>query len=150
MPTKFPLSSVWVAPSLMSTPLARLPEIRLPWGGRTNTGGRGIVAAGRLTADEVPRGAVGHENAVLRVAALERAAGIRADIVHGDLIAAGAVDADAVAAVAADDVGELEADVDRRLMGNMPEPLDDEPDHLVAGHRIVAGSVWDWLRCSSG
>ena len=48
-------AAFWVAPPLMSTPLARLPEIRLPWGGRTNTSARGVVAAGRLAADEVPR-----------------------------------------------------------------------------------------------
>ena len=72
---------------LMSTPSPRLPEIRLPWGGRTNTPVRGIVAAGRLAADEIPRGALRDEDAVLRVAALERAAGIGADVVHGDLIA---------------------------------------------------------------
>ncbi len=116
VPTKLPLKSVWVAPLLMSTPSPRLPEIRLPWGGRTNTFAGGIVAAGRLAADDVPGRAIGDEDAVLGVAAFERAAGVRADVIHGDLIAAGTVDPDAVAAVAADHVGELEADVDRRLV----------------------------------
>ncbi len=37
MPTKLPLSVFPVAPPVMSTPLPRLPEIRLPWGGRTKT-----------------------------------------------------------------------------------------------------------------
>ena len=69
-----------VAPPVMSTPLARLPEIRLPWGGRTNTSAGGIVAAGRLAADHVPRRAVRDQDAVLRVAALERAGGVRADV----------------------------------------------------------------------
>ena len=105
-----------MAPSVMSTPLPRLPEIRLPWGGRTITAAVGSLPPVAWPPIKFARGAVGHQNAVLRVAALERAAGIRADVVHRDLIAAGAVDPDAVAAVAADDVGELEADVDRRLV----------------------------------
>ena len=49
MPTKFPLIVFWVAPALMSTPSLRLPEIRLPWGGRTNT-----PAVGSLPPDTWP------------------------------------------------------------------------------------------------
>ena len=49
----------------------------------------------------------------------------------------GAVDADAVAAVAADDVGKLEAGVDRRLVRRNAGTADHDSHYLVACDRIA-------------
>ena len=77
---------------------------------------RGIVRAGRLAANDVPRRALRDENAVLPVAKRDCAACIRANVVHGDQIVI-RVNSDAVATIAADDVRQLESRVDRRLVG---------------------------------
>ena len=116
MPTKLPLKQRLGGAVVDEHAVAAVARDQVALGRADEHARRGIVAAGRLTADEIPRRAVGDEDAVLRVAACERAAGIRADVIHGDLIVVGPVDPDAVAAVAADDVGELEAGVDRRLV----------------------------------
>ena len=57
---KLPLNTLPVEPPLINTPLAKLPEMRLPCGGRWKTAGRCIFTArriinpGRLTANEIP------------------------------------------------------------------------------------------------
>ena len=51
----------------------------------------------RATADDVPGGAGGHEDAVAGVAAVEAAGHVGADIVADDLVVRGAADEDAVA-----------------------------------------------------
>ena len=139
---KLPLSWLSVALPLMSTPLALLPEIRLPCGGRTNT------PFGRDRCRRSPRRRSGCrvDAVVTRMpfSALPRstrAGDIRADVVHGDLVVVGPVQADAVAAVAADHVRQLEADVDRRLVGNVIAAADHDADHLIAVHRIGTGDV---------
>src|SRR5579883_717777 len=98
---------------------------------------RGVVAAGHRAADQVPGRALGDEDAVLGVAALERTGGVGADVVHGDLIVRGPVDPDPVAAVAADHIGELGLEVDCRLVRDDARAGVDDADDLVAGHGII-------------
>ena len=116
VPMKLPLSWFCVDLPLMSTPLALLPEIRLPCGGRTNT-----PAVGSLPPVASPPIRLRAEPSVTRmpllgVAQIERAGDVGADVVHGDLVVVRPVEPDAVAAVAADHVRQLEAGVDRRLV----------------------------------
>ena len=60
VPMKLPLSRLPVEAPLINTPLARLPDIRLPCGGRLENSSGGIFTAcriidpGRLTANEIP------------------------------------------------------------------------------------------------
>ena len=117
MPTKFPLSVFCGGPAGDEHAVAAVARDQVALRRADEHARRGVVAAGRLRRRSGSAAApLRDEDAVLRVAALERAGGIGADVVHGDLVVVGPVDPDAVAAVAADDVGELEPEVDRRLV----------------------------------
>ena len=122
VPTKLPLKSVWVAPLVMSTPLPRLPEIRLPWGGRTNTPAVGSLPPVAWPPIRFRAAPFVTRMPFFALPRCERAGGVGADVVHGDLVVVGPVDPDAVAAVAADDVGELEAELTVAWYEKMPEP----------------------------
>ena len=144
VPMKLPLSWLSVDSSLMSTPLPLFPEMRLPCGGCTKTARSCPV--GLLPPVASPPIRLLVDPAVIRMplAALPRSivpGHVRADIVHGDLVVVRASDFDAVAAVAADHVGQLEGDVDGRLEGNRGTCAEHDADHLVAVHGIGAGNA---------
>ena len=67
--------------------------------------------------------------------------GIGADVVHGDDIAFGTGDVDPVAAVAADHIGQLKADVQGRLEGKRGAWSNHQADDLIAIDRIAAGDA---------
>ena len=126
-----------MAPLVMSTPLPRLAEIRLPWGGRTIT-----PAVGSLPPVAWPPIMFATASFVTRIPFFafprrNRAGHIGADVIHRDRVAAAAVDSDAVAAIAADDIGELEAEVDRRLISQNARARIGNPNDLIARDRIA-------------
>ena len=147
VPMKLPLNWLPELLPLMSTPLALLPEIRLPCGGRTKHGvrriaaARRIVSARRLAADQVAGRTLRDQDAVLGIAQIDRAGVVGADVVHRDDVVAGLVERDAVAAVAADHVRQLKVRVDRRLERRQRRPVDHDADHRVAVHRVRTGDV---------
>ena len=71
VPMKLPLSWFCVALPVMSTPLALLPEIRLPCGGRTKTSLVGSLPPVASPPIRLPRRAVGDQDAVAGVAEID-------------------------------------------------------------------------------
>ncbi len=138
-PDEIPAQLVPRGPAVDEHAIGAVARDQVALGRPDEHAGRGIVAARRLAADEVPHRAVRDEDAVPCVAASQRAAGVRPDVVHRDLVERTAVNPDAVAAVAADDVRELEARVHLRLEREGARGPDDLTDHRVAGHRVGAG-----------